>query len=413
MVSFSGTAFACLCMVIGSAAARVARTLNSENVCESRGSLAEYATYFDDQLRSKILPFWHTKVDYENGGYALDEAKYIVEQTRMIWTFSEAHLNGITVPGKDNLKAAAHGFDFVSSKMLDPVNGGYYWSIDNQGNIKDSRKFMYGQAFVLYSFATYFKASGDSKAKNLALDLFRVLVNKAQDTETGMGGWFEHFTADWTVLRNGNENDPVAPHGLKTANAILHILEGLIPLLEVSGDDQVRSILERTVDTDMLLFFKSDPSGVVSQLDFKGNPVGRSDIYAHAVESAWLKVEAEVALGRQPDWGGFDTYMRFFISKGIDPSIGGIVETGELVWWAQAEFIAAVALDKARRGGSEYDDALLKLVDFVACNMVDPSDGIWWWSVNSDGSIRDGRKVNKWKTGYHDVRGITMMIKAY
>ncbi|GMH40059.1 hypothetical protein BSKO_07963 [Bryopsis sp. KO-2023] len=375
---------------------------NADLSCAGHGSLKEYADYFDQQLRTQTLPFWYGK---------LDRGKHIVAQSRLIWLFSYTHLKGFNADGVDSLKAAAAGFEFVSSKMRDPVNGGYYWSVDKQGNVQDDRKMMYGQSFVLYAFTTYFKASGDPKAKGLAMELFQTLVDKAQDTTTGFGGWFEHFTADWTVLSEGDT--PLSQPGLKSQNFVMHFMESLTDLLLVTGDPTVRSTLTQVVDKDVTVFYPPDPAKIVRRVDFTGGATGGTDVYAHALESAWLRIEAESALGRGLDWSTFDAYMTNMIAKGIDGKSGGMSDSGELVWWAQGEVMSGIAVDKEFRGGKQHEEVLLRLLRFVECHLVDPNDGIWWWSVNSDGSVRNGRKFGKWKAGFHAVRGMVKFVKAY
>ncbi|GMH40058.1 hypothetical protein BSKO_07962 [Bryopsis sp. KO-2023] len=380
--------------------------------CPGRGSLQEYADYFDKQLRTQTLLFWYDKLDVENGGFDLDpDGKHIVAQSRLIWLFSYTHLKGFNADGVDSLNAAAAGFEFVSSKMRDPVHGGYYWSVDKQGNVQDDRKMMYGQSFVLYAFTTYFKASGDPKGKELAMELFQTLVDKAQDTTTGLGGWFEQFTADWTVLSQGDT--PLSQPGSKTHGATIHFMESLTDLLLVTGNPRVRAVLAQVVDKDIRLFFPPDPDEFVTRIDFSGNSIGRLDHYGYGFEYAWLRIEAQRALGRSLNWDDYDRYTRKMIEKGIDAKSGGIFDAESLVWWAQAEVMSGVAVDKAFRNGSEYEDVLLRLMRFVECAFVDPKDGIWRWGVNSDGSIQDDAKFNKWKAGFHDTRGMVKFVKAY
>ncbi|GMH40057.1 hypothetical protein BSKO_07961 [Bryopsis sp. KO-2023] len=381
--------------------------------CTGRNSLEEYAEYFDQQLRTQTIPFWYSKLDKEDGGYDLDkDGKHIVAQSRLLWLFSFTHLKGFNAEGIDSLAAAAEAFAFLATKMRDPINGGYYWSVDKQGNVQDDRKMMYGQSFAIYAFTTYFKASGNPKAKELAMELFQTLVDKAQDTTTGLGGWFDHFTADWKVI-TGDVDIPIVEPGLKTQNFNMHFMESLTDLLLITGHPEVRRILAQVVDKDVRVFYPADPNEIESHMNFDGEFVGRVDLYAHALESAWLRIEAEAALGRSLDWGNYDRYMRTMIEKAIDPESGGIFDAEELVWWAQAEVVSGVAVDKAFRNGSEYEDVLLRLLRFVECDIVDPKDGIWWWSVNSDGSIRNPQKFGKWKAGFHDIRGMVKFVKAY
>lgn len=75
---------------------------------------------------------------------------------------------------------------------------------------------------VLNALTEYFKASGIYSALQAALDLARVISDKTRDNDTPVGGFYEDFTKDWTLLVTGS--GPLGDHGLKNSNNILHLV---------------------------------------------------------------------------------------------------------------------------------------------------------------------------------------------
>lgn len=339
-------------------------------------------------------------------------ARHIVEQSRLVWLLSSAHLTGFSAPGHDNLKAARTGVDFLLSKMRDPIYGGYYWSTDEQGNAINDGKYMYGQSFVLYGLSTYWRATGDDRAKVAALELLNILLEKASEDTSSIGGFYENFARDWTLLSEGA--GPVSRQDTKTSNFILHWMEALTELVVAFNDERARSSLVETLDKFVIAFYPPSPENAVKLTNLDGDIVesGRESD-GHLVEYAWLRIEAERALGRGLDWDLFDRYF-YYVTSRIDPEVGGVTDSsGGYVWWAQTELIAAYAVRKQFRGEVDLENILLDNLDYIVCNFIDPADRIFYWSLSKNGDILDATKASRWKVGYHAFRGISKFIKSF
>ena len=144
------------------------------------------------QLAEKILPYWYdTAQDTRRGGYLLaDDAvkgrgtpaeKQIVTQSRMVWAFSLAQIEGYSDTNRNYLQAAAQGYHFLLDHFLDRQNGGYFWTTDLDGKPVNDCKLLYGQAFTIYAFVEYYRASGDKEALAHALDLYHTIQTHMHD----------------------------------------------------------------------------------------------------------------------------------------------------------------------------------------------------------------------------------------
>ena len=350
--------------------------------------------------------------------------KWLVAQARMVWGFAHAHLHGFSTPERDYLKAAEQGYQFLTTHFLDRDYGGYYWATDLQGQSVNPRKILYGEAFVIYSLVEYHRASGDTRALNLAMDLYHVLQRRSYDTRHG--GWVEHFQRDWTPILKESPEAMVEVGGLKSANAHLHVMEALSELYAETHDPEVRRSLKEALKINQTRFYPRKPgqSAFHRQPDWK--PVHRAESaglsYGHNVEFAWLMLRAEDALGVRRSWRHFEAYLDHALRYGQDQTRGGLYNRGfddqpatdtDKVWWVQAEWLAALTEALRHKERPDYAMALEQLLRFVSQNQADPKDGIWLDTVTAEGILKITAKAHHWKANYHDVRALVKFVEAF
>ncbi|GMH45195.1 hypothetical protein BSKO_13152 [Bryopsis sp. KO-2023] len=391
---------------------------------ETDDTLEELAGSLKNILSEKTLPSWLETVDSGNGGYTLGETidgknpegtKTLVSQPRLLWALSWAHVHGFSEPGKDYLAAAKSGYDFIVKNFWDEEDKGYIFSTDISGAPVDEGKYLQGHTNLIFAFVEYYKASKDGGALQAALDIPGLISENAVDNVNAIGGFFEDFNKDWSLVTEPQGSGSLGTRGFKTDNGIIGLVLSLAELVKVSVDPEVKELLESVVDSASLLFYPKNPAVAVSKRTLTGEQKGEFPLtaYGHLVEFAWMKVEAEIALGRTPDWDFFDEYVRHSFEQGRDDQTGGLLEVGELAWWPQLEVMRMAATEKKHRGGGIHDDLVKDVVKFYVCELLDSDDGLAVWSVNSDGSIRNDVKSSMWKAGYHEVRGMGELNAAY
>lgn len=401
----------------------------------ARTDLRRQAEAFRVQLAEKVLPYWYdTAIDWERGGYVLADAggrpgrpateKQIVTQARMVWGFAHAHLKGYRDGRRDYLKAAAHGYRFLQDKFLDPEHGGYYWKTDLTGQPVNDRKYLYGEAFVIYAAVEYHRASRDAEALRQALGLFETIQARCHDG--AQGGWGEHYTRDWRLLTDQDDRIEVELAGMKSANAHLHWMEALAELYEATGDRRVKDALEEALRLNAVYFYPraGGQAAFHRHPDWRRATGPRSDglSYGHNVEFAWLMIRAEKVLGRRPSWDHFDSLLAHALECGYDHERGGLYNRGfgnepatdtDKIWWVQSELLAALTDGLGRGPRADYERALLALLRFLDGHQIDPQDGIWRESVTAAGQPKSTAKAHNWKANYHDVRALVKFIEGF
>jgi mannobiose 2-epimerase len=397
--------------------------------------LAYRARTLGRRLADGVLPYWFdTAVDRRHGGFVLADDgaggvaandKDLVAQSRLIWVFSHAHLNGIpATAGRDYLAAAAQGVRFLREHFLDREHGGYFWSTDLAGRALNTNKILYGQAFALYALVEYHRAAGDPEALAAALDLAGVLAARAHDERHR--GWREHFRRDWTALTRRAPGAPVEIPGLKSANTHLHMMEALAELCAATGDPGARGLLEETREINATWFFPPDPraASLHRHADWRRVLRLRSQgvSYGHNVEYAWLLLRAEAVLGRERSWGLLHAYLDHALRCGFDWGRGGLAHAGirdwlvydrRRVWWVQAELLAALTDAIGDRAESRYLLAVDRLLGFVEDRLADPRDGVWIMMVDARGRPLNTTKASNRKAAYHEVRAIVKFSAAF
>src|SRR6476620_12440765 len=279
--------------------------------------LTSYSIEMRQDLVEKILPYWYdTTLDRTRGGYILSDdvqkkraatEKQIVTQSRLIWTFSHVHRKGYSNAQRNYLKAAEHGYRFLIEKFLDKNHGGYFWTIDLNGQVLDDRKILYGEAFVIYGLVEYYRASNDENALRHSTELYDHLQKHAYDRKNG--GWIEHFTRNWKPILQPTRQAMVGVAGYKSANTHLHLMEALTELFNATRDNEVRRSLNEAMRLNADYFYPKEAGRSCSlrQSDWKkvidANCSGIS--YGHNVEFAWLMIHAQDVLGIPAAWDHF------------------------------------------------------------------------------------------------------------
>jgi mannobiose 2-epimerase len=288
----------------------------------------------------------------------------------------------------------------------------------------NDRKILYGEAFVIYAFVEYYRASGDREALRQAIDLYQALQRHAHDAQ--QTGWFEHFTRDWKPIMSPDARIEVEVGGLKSANAHLHLMEALTELYEATRDQAVKQSVEEALKINATWFYPRDAgkSCFHRQPDWAPvtDPKSAGLSYGHNVEFAWLMIRAEEVLGRIPSWDHFEAHLQHALKYGYDHERGGLYSRGlddqpatqtDKVWWVQAEMLAALTVEMGHRPTAASAGALEKLLRFISKYQADPADGIWLDTVDAEGRPKATGKAHNWKANYHDVRAMVKFIETF
>ncbi|GAB2823713.1 AGE family epimerase/isomerase [Ferruginibacter profundus] len=395
-------------------------------------NLSEYKAAMQDELKA-ILSFWMTyTVDESNGGFIgridynnkiiNDAPKGAVLNARILWSFAAAYnLTG----NKTYLEFAQRAFNYIITYFIDKDNRGVYWSVDYKGKPLDTKKQIYAQAFTIYAFSEFYKATKDQAAIIEAIDLYDVINKYSYDSING--GYTEAFTRDWDTISDLRLSDKDA-NEKKSMNTHLHLLEAFTALYKIWKYEPVRKNITALVQN--FLQYIIDPSTHHQYLFFdeQWQPKSATISYGHDIETAWLLQEAAEAIEDE----ALITTTKLLavkiagaVKKGLDndgglwyeyePAAAHLIKEKHM--WPQAEAMVGYFNAYQNTNDEAYLDISLASWQFVQQHIHDKKNGEWFWGVAGTNleacsyKPMQEDKVGIWKCPYHNSRACIEIIK--
>jgi cellobiose epimerase len=363
--------------------------------------------------RDAILDFWaKNSLDFVNGGFIgkLEKSGQIdysslkggVLNARILWTFSSAYA---ATENSIHKKIADRAFEYNKNHLIDPLNGGTYWSLDTSGNKLDGRKQIYGLAFAIYGFSEYYKISKNPEALDLAKNLYFELEKHSFDHKSN--GYFEAFAEDWSALSDMRLSDKDL-NATKTMNTHLHIIEAYTNHYLIFPDKELAQKIENLLG----IFDKKIIDSTLGQLnlffDDDWNSLSKRYSFGHDIEASWLLLDSALAIQKNEiteEWKNKAIQISEIILKNINPD-GSLYHEIDLEnmhidkhreWWVSAEamvgFLNAYQLSNEKK----YLNAVFGLWDFIKIHIKDTQNGEWHWGVLDNYSKMEEDKIGFWK----------------
>ncbi|MCR8558060.1 AGE family epimerase/isomerase [Mucilaginibacter sp. BJC16-A38] len=380
-----------------------------------------------DEL-SRILAYWAAITpDTANGGFygkidnnnkiTAEAPKGSVLNARILWTFSAAY----------NRKAdplfmvmAKRAYQYICDKFIDGELGGVYWSVDYKGKPLDTKKQVYAISFTIYALSEFYRASAIEAAKQKAIDLFHLLVEKAYDPIKT--GYFEAFTKDWQSIADLRLSDKDA-NEKKTMNTHLHVLEGFTNLYRIWPDITLRDHISGLLNNFFSHFIDHKTWHLALFFDENWNRKGDLISYGHDIEATWLLLEAAEVIGEEASIqrikeiaikitdatiAGLDTDGGLWYE--YDPSANHLIK--EKHWWVQAEALVGFFNAWQISGDEKYLNIAINNWQFINNKILDKQNGEWFWGINENGQVMPGEdKAGLWKCPYHNSRACMEIIR--
>jgi len=375
-----------------------------------------------------ILEFWLKFQDKELGGFycfadfsgRIDREydKAVLLHSRILWTFSSAYR---VLGDKRYLIAAEHCYSFIVDKAIDKQYGGVYWMLDKNGNVTDSQKHIYNQAFAIYALSEYYLAAGDEEAIGIARTLFDLIEENAFDI--AYGGYLEAFDRIWNPIGNqlicDTAEDVLAE---KSMNTHLHILEAYTVLYQATRD---LKIMQKLTELSQLMSEKVVNSKLHYDLFFTRDwrCVSRDISYGHDIEGSWLMDEAAKEL-KEPNLSKQILEQSYKMAQvtnmeGIDRDgavfselRGGNLLDSDRIWWVQAEAMIGFFNAYQKKLDPVFLNNVIGCWTIIQKQLKDTTNGEWFWKVNREGNPYENTpKVEPWKCPYHNGRACLEIIK--
>jgi mannose/cellobiose epimerase-like protein (N-acyl-D-glucosamine 2-epimerase family) len=341
--------------------------------------------------------FEDESLDPAGGFHALDDAGHAIAgertrplhaTTRMVHCFAIAHLLGR--PGAADF--VDHGVEAILNRHRDAVNGGYFWSFDDNGP-RERDKLAYGHAFVLLA-ASSAKVAGHPKADRLLADVSEALDRRFWEPAHGASA--EEFAADWS---------PISAY--RGQNSNMHLTEALMAAFEATGErfylDKAESIadliLRRMAGAHHWRVPEHYRADWTIDREYKGSDMFRpyGTTPGHWLEWARLALQLWELGARRIEWlpGAAKALFAQAVAEGWDEPRGGFYYTldwygrpliRDRLWWPCCEGIGAAAFLAAHQSGAFHEGWYRRIWSFAARHLIDRRAG--GWRPQLDDSLR-------------------------
>ena len=208
-------------------------------------------------------------------------------------------------------------FDFILEKYHIPETGGWRFSLDDDLNPLDEKSDLYSLSFVIFSFAHYFRASGDERARDHALKTIDFI-----DTAFRF--------PDLPGLAEALDENSIPVPGIRRQNPHMHLLEACLLAYETWKTPQFLRIADEMVVLFHDCFYKSDTGHLCEFFtnDLHPHPEeGHKVEPGHYFEWVWL-LKKHAALTNNPKQHDdvCEGLLRWANRAGWDERYGGIYD---------------------------------------------------------------------------------------
>jgi len=385
-----------------------------------------------------LAPRFPRCVDTEHGGFHTnyardwspreDRLRFIVYEARVTWTAATvARLR--PEARAEYLPYVRHGVRYLADVMWDREHGGFHTFVDlagraAQGDAFESRP-VYGQAFAVYGLAAAHAATGDPEPLELARRGWRWIEDHYRD-DLGPG-YRSAVKADGTPIPVPKDEGLAerqsieGPAHHRTMNDHIHLLEAYAELLRSWPDPELRKRTE-----ELLVFVRDrlfvEPGCLYLALRPDGKAVPSPVSFGHDVETGFLMIEAEDALGRGPSPATLRAARMLVdhaLARGFEPVRGQLFEYGSaygpaidrsIQWWAQFEAWNAFFLMHELYGKEtgRYWDAATKAWALTVDVLTDKEHPGVCPRMDEQGQVDCSSKSHPWFVSYHTARSLLL-----
>lgn len=353
-----------------------------------------------DQAEGLMDFFQYRAINPKGGFYDLDDegrplpnanpVRGIHASARMVHCYSIAYMLGR--PGAGDL--IDHGMNFLWNGHRDRQNGGYVWSMNDDGHA-DTNKQGYGHAFVLLAGSSA-KVVGHPLADRMLADITEVLETRFWEKQHGAIA--EEFTADWGSIDGGT---------YRGQNSNMHLTEALMAAYEATGEQHYLDKAESIADLIIRRLAGATGFRVGEHFDTNWNlnkdyyhpdemfrPAGTTP--GHALEWARLTLQLWVLGNKKHAWMP-DAAKNLFIqamSLGWDKQKGGFFYTLDWddkpaktnkLWWPMCEAAgAAHFINQHLPHDPFFEDSYRLIWSTIANRFIDHRHGGWHEELTED-----------------------------
>jgi N-acylglucosamine 2-epimerase len=383
----------------------------------NRTNIAHFRDLYRTGLLERVVPFWERhSVDREHGGFfmSLDRQGNVYGTDKPVWLQGRAVWLYATlyqqVEQRDDwLELARHGYDFLTQHAFD-ANGKMYFLLDRAGQPLRMRRYVYSEVFGIMAAAALHQATGEEEPRDRARSIFQKFLH--------------------TIQTPGVMTPKVNPdvRNMKGLAPLMCLISVADLMLKIDDQMPYEQIIDAATDEIFNDFVRDEDQCVLEAVNSDGTrldePDGRVMNPGHAIEAAWFMLE--IARRRQNadlvnravqilDWS---------YDRGWDREFGGLyyfldvagkpptqLEHDMKLWWPHCETLYASLLAWRLTGKEWYSQMFQQVHDYTFQHFPDSEHGEWFGYLRRDNALSTPLKGGTWKGPFHVPRALLLCWK--
>lgn len=391
----------------------------------------------ESALEQDLRDCWFPRVIDPDGGFVErfdcewhpmgDRARHLFHQARLTWT-AAAYASHNPEACAEFSRYALHGIEYIDAALRDRRHGGFYYDIGLDGQpLRDGEKHACAIACAIFAAARVYAVTMDERARAIACDAFDWLE---EHSRRDGDSYVEDLTREGSPIVSRVERNPLGHnYGDATSNTHIHLLEAYSELYRASPTANVRAALEslfrfvrdRFVTSDGHLLFRLKNTARKTRRQhvrelFGAPPMTTFHSHGHAVETAYLLMDAASALGTLDDAEALVVATHLAevgLSEGLDRRYGGQLDEpdrdkGIKIWWVQAEALNTWSMmDHYQPASGKWATAFEGQWSFICDHLIDRKFGGWVSQTTRRGRpTGTTAKSDEWLDPYHTGRAL-------
>ncbi len=376
--------------------------------------MQRYAQRYRQELLESVIPFWlRHSLDREFGGYftCLDREGEIYDTRKYVWlqgrgAWTFSKLYNEVEKRQEWLDAARSIVDFLRRHAFDP-KGRCYFSLTREGLPAFYQRKPYAAVFVVLGLLEYAKATGDKLYRREAIELF-----------WRIHGWIEKPSLLGRPALDG------APHMTQLADALV-LVSMAMEIAAVDSDPRYKRVIADCLDGAFAhydparrIFLENAGPGITAL------PEGRLFCPGDSIETAWFLLHAlEFHPNEERKAALLDSIERA-LELGWDKHSGGLyyfmdieglptlqLESSMKLWWPHTEAIYALILAWSLTGEDRWARWLERVDRYAFLHFSDTKHGEWFGYCDRQGNLTHTLKGNNYKGCFHVPRALLLSVQ--
>lgn len=369
--------------------------------------------FWRDQGLRDVLPYW-TRYgrDEEHGAFfaQLDRAweplgdlhKYPGMVSRHLFSYATAYL----LSGDEaHLHEAERVFAFLIRNGWDTEYGGWYDEVDRGGDVVESNKDLFNQAYAVTGLAMYYFVTHDPRAKEYIDRSLEILEEHAWDEE--YGGYVRSLNRELSVVEARKD---FAPQIAPVSGYLMYLYSATRdPRLLHRMEEILGVVLEQTQD--------EETGWVTGRFDRSWNRVAPRDEVrvnvGHNLETAWLLMRLYLLTGNETHRPTATRLADSMLDVAFQQESGAWAHQIELIdgtvsrettpWWIQAYGNMLQLYQYRVTADPRHLEVFRRGAVFWNRAFMDPEYGATYLTVFLDGRVDRSDKAVRTKTSYHTM----------